>query len=215
LKDGSYAFYDETYQFSEEDATNAVGIVYDLNEEGKPRGILGLKNSWGQWAKQETTGYTTKFEDIICTPTTSSASDADFEGDTDGSDNWAYICEIDKEGSANPATNYPIFSYALNYAETTGLTDTDYDDGWYIPSIAELAYIYKNLTTINSVLTNIKTINSNAANLLNSYYYWSSSQTDSSLGFEAWYINTEGGGFTSSNKDWDSPGVCCIHLIEE
>ena len=217
LKDGSYVFYDETYQFSEEDATNAVGIIYDLNEEGKPRGILGLKNSWGQWAPDGSTGFTTKFEDIICTPIVD-GDNVSFSGDTDGSDNWDYICHIDPEGSASPATNYPVFNYALNYADTAGLIDSNYKEGWYIPSAAEIYYINKNLTTINSVLTKVKNISSSSANTLASTYFWTSSQADSGeVGNDAWYINISATSnpFTSSRKDWDSPGVCCIHLIEE
>ena len=210
LQDGSFVYYDENHTFTTDEVSNAVGLVYGLDSVGKPAGILGLQNYWGAWAPQYTTGYETKFEEIICTPDTYSANDATFEGDIDGSDNWERICDIDTVGTDDPATYYPAFNYAINYAATVGLTKTDYEDGWYIPSIAELACIKKNLTTINSVLTKIKAADSTAAETLSSYYYWSSSQCDSDAC--VWYINTsnETPDIISSNKDWDSPGYCCI-----
>ena len=74
------------------------------------------------------------------------------------------------------------------------------------------------LTTINSVLTKIKDINSASANTLSGYYFWTSSQADAAeVGNSAWYINitATSNPFTSSNKDWDSPSVCCIHKYEK
>ena len=222
LTDGTFVYYDENHTFSEDEVSAAVGLVYDLDEDGLPKGIIGLKNSMSYnglttWAPQSSTGYNIKFEEIICTPS-DTGGNITFEGDTDGSDNWDYICEIDQAGSAYPATNYPAFNYALNYAETAGLTHSDYDSGWYMPSAAEMYDISMNLTTINSVLTKIKDINSASANTLSGYYFWTSSQADAAeVGNSAWYINitATSNPFTSSNKDWDSPSVCCIHKYEK
>lgn len=61
------------------------------------------------------------------------ASNATFTGDTDGSDNWAYICSKDSTGTADAKTNYPAFNWVNNYATTYGLTGT-YAEGWYMPS---------------------------------------------------------------------------------
>ncbi len=224
LTNGTFVCYDESHTFSGDEVSAAVGLVYGLDEEGKPRGILGLKNSSGAspyiatpWAPQSSSGYSIKFEDIICTPS-NDGDTVSFTGDTDGSDNWDYICKIDQTGSADPATNYPAFNYVLNYVATVGLTDSDYDSGWYMPSTAEMYDIYKNLTTINSVLTKIKDINSASANTLSGYYFWTSSQADAAeVGNSAWYINitATSNPFTSSNKDWDSPSVCCIRKYKK
>lgn len=87
----------------------------------------------------ETTGYDTSFTAIIGTT---------IDGDTNGSDNWSKICTADPEGSLDPATNYPVFNYALNYAATANITNTDYADGWYVPSVYELYnYVYPNKLT--------------------------------------------------------------------
>ena len=224
LTDGTFVYYDESHTFSEDEVSAAVGLVYGLDEEGKPRGILGLKNSSGAspyiatpWAPQSSSGNSIKFEDIICTPS-NDGDTVSFTGDTDGSDNWDYICEIDQAGSADPATNYPAFNYVLNYIATAGLTDSDYDSGWYMPSASEMYDIYKNLTTINSVLTKIKDINSASANTLSGYYFWTSSQADAvGDGNSAWYINitATSNPFTYSNKEWESPSVCCIRKYKK
>ena len=224
LTDGTFVYYDESHTFSEDEVSATVGLVYGLDEEGKPRGILGLKNSSGAspyiatpWAPQSSSGNSIKFEDIICTPS-NDGDTVSFTGDTDGSDNWDYICEIDQVGSADSATNYPAFNYVLNYVATAGLTDSDYDSGWYMPSASEMYDIYKNLTTINSVLTKIKAVTSDSANTLTGLYFWTSSQADAAGdGNSAWYINitATSNPFTSSNKDWDSPSVCCIHKYEK
>lgn len=224
LTDGTFVYYDESHTFSEDEVSAAVGLVYGLDEEGKPRGILGLKNSSGAspyiatpWAPQSSSGSSIKFEEIICTPS-GTGGNITFGGDTDGSDNWEYICEQDPEGSEAPATNYPAFYYALNYAETAGLTHSAYNSGWYMPSAAEMYDIYKNLTTINSVLTKIKAVTSDSANILTGLYFWTSSQADAvEVGNSAWYINitATSNPFTSSNKEWDSPSVCCIRKYEK
>lgn len=218
MTDGTFVYYDESHTFSENEVSAAVGLVYDLDEDGLPKGIIGLKNNGLlPWALQGTTGYNTKFEDIICTPS-DTGGNITFEGDTDGSDNWDYICEIDQTGSADPATNYPAFNYALNYAETAGLTHSAYNSGWYMPSASEMYDISKNLTKINSVLTKIKNINSASAKTLSGYYFWTSSQADAvEVGNSAWYINITAPSdpFTSSNKDWESPSVCCIRKYEK
>ena len=106
----------------------------------------GTNSGYKVWAPSGTTGYNTNFVGIVCTPSkagSGAASTATFTGDTDGSDNWDYICSVDPEGTTNPAANYPAFNYVLNYATTFSLPE-GYKDGWYMPSIAELAEIYKN-----------------------------------------------------------------------
>lgn len=66
-----------------------------------------------KWAPMTTTGYTTKFEGIICTPSywgcDGSVDSATFTGDTDGSDNWEYIKQQYPTGTQDARTNYPAF----------------------------------------------------------------------------------------------------------
>lgn len=70
-------------------ANPPVGVVC---RAGKAPKMIALHTSGSLlWAKDGTAGKTTKFEDIICTPSENGAGAAviaTFEGDTDGSDNW-------------------------------------------------------------------------------------------------------------------------------
>ena len=163
--------------------------TYEIDENNKPIGVvtmisdvygvltlkvIGLqKSDYLRWAPSYTTGWNTKFTNIVCTPSKDNALTATFTGDIDGSDNWAEICAVDPEGTKDAATNYPAFNFANTYGTTAGLTGTDYENGWYVPSIAELCEVYKNKDVIQTSLTKASgfTIDTN--------WYWSSSHSAS------------------------------------
>lgn len=123
------------------------------------------------WAPKDTTGYNTKFTEIQTNISGSSSSGYTFAGDLDGSDNWAEICAVDPEGTQVPATNYPAFNFANTYGTTAELTGTDYENGWYVPSIAELYEVYKNKKVIQTSL------NAAGGFTIGTSIYWSSSQS--------------------------------------
>ena len=215
LNDGTIVRYTENPTFTDEQKSKAVGVMYAFNEYGAPAGWLGLHNSTVgtnsgdyMWANSGATGCNTNFTDIQCTPSQTgigAASAATFTGDTDGSDNWAYICSLDPQGSADAATNYPAFNYANKYAETFSLTGA-YATGWYMPSIAELSYIYRNKTTLNTVLQAL-----GGTELASGVYYWSSSQySDSAI--NAWILYFSDGNLGINHKDNDFR-VCCVRAF--
>ena len=186
----SYAVGDIILTNGTKVSVNDVAI-YTIDENNKPIGVvamisdiygvptpkvIGLQKSAStlMWAPEDTTGYDTKFTNIVCTPSqegSGAALTATFTGDTDGSDNWAEICAVDPEGTANAATNYPAFNFANTYGTTSGLTDTNYENGWYVPSLAELCEVYKNKDVIQTSLTKASGFE------LGTSYYWSSSQS--------------------------------------
>ena len=214
LNDGTIVRYAANQTFTDTQKSSAVGVMYAFSEYGAPAGWLGLHNSddgtnsdYYMWAKEDTTGYNTEFTDIICTPSrtgSGTAKTATFTGDTDGSDNWAYICSIDPEGTANAAENYPAFDYVNNYASTFGLT-APYTAGWYMPSISELCYIYRNKTTVNAVLEAL------GGTQMASKSYWSSSQDDST-NYDAWRLHFSYGDLYDNDKDSDYR-VCCVRAF--
>lgn len=218
LNDGTIIPYDaENLSFTEEQKKKAVGVLYGVDEYGKPRGWLGLYNSSSGtnsgtycWAPAGTTGYNTKFSDIVCTPSTTAVFAADtatFEDDTDGRNNWEYICFVDPEGTADAAAvakNYPAFSYVNSYGTTFGLTGK-YVDGWYMPSLAELCCIYRSKEVLNAVLGAL------GGTQLFSDYYWSSSQGGYS-GSGAWLVGFDRGGVYGSGKNL-SYYVCCVRAF--
>ena len=213
LSDGTIVPYDANRTFTEDQKSKAVGVMYGFKEDGAPAGWLALHNSAAgtkyEWAIEETTGYNTKFDEIICTPSqigNGSADTATFTGDTDGSNNWAYICSVDPSGSADAATNYPAFDYVNKYATTFSLTGT-YATGWYMPSIAELTYIYRNRTTLNAVLQAL------GGTQLADYYYWSSSPSQKNDKYSyAWELDFSNGRLDNYSKNTKNC-VCCVRAF--
>lgn len=189
-----------------------VAVVCGTNAYGVAIGVA-LHKSYLQWAKDNTTGYKTKFEGIICTPSISyqngAAASATFTGDTDGSDNWDYICSIDPEGTANAAVNYPAFDWVNKY-------NTTYSDklgaarpAWYMPSIAELCEVYKNKDAVNASLSKINGLDGTYADSnLGTDYIWSSSQHSNYDG-STWLAGFGSGNLGHSGKSYNY-NVCCI-----
>ena len=200
--------------YSAIDPTNPpVGIICAINSYKVPLMIaLHTSGSTLRWAKDGSTGYNTKFDGIICTPSkrgTGAAETATFTGDTDGSDNWEYIKSIDPAGAADAATNYPAFhwvnQYNTQYAAQLGGTNF----AWYMPSLAELCEVYKNRAVINESLTKIRGLDSNYADeSLGTSWYWSSSQGSGGNNY-ACYVDFSGGSVYSDFKIYD-PRVCCL-----
>ncbi|MBQ3025402.1 MAG: DUF1566 domain-containing protein, partial [Spirochaetaceae bacterium] len=159
-----------------------IAVVVGTKNNGGQAVAVGLQRGTSlQWAPSGTTGYNTNFTEIQGTRTS---------GDRDGSDNWAEICKVDTEGTVYPATNYPAFNFANTYGITAGLTGTDYKNGWYLPSIAELYQVYENKTVIQEGLT------AAGGFTIGTSYYWSGSQY-SSNGSNAYLLS-----FTSGYVDY-------------
>ena len=193
-----------------------VGVICGFTY-GAPK-MIALHSSDSelpQWAKYGSTGYNTKFEGIICTPSetgSGTAWAATFTGDTDGSDNWEYIKSKDAEGTADAvvAENYPAFNwvsqYNTKYADK--LNNKKFD--WYMPSLAELCGVYKNRTAIDASLAKIHGLENGSGyadeNLVNERY-WSSSQ--SYVNDIAWLVVFRFGDVDSDRK-YDYNRVCCL-----
>jgi len=193
-------------------ANPPVAVVCGTNAYGVAIGVA-LHRSHLQWAKEGTTGYTTKFEGIVCTPSVSgsgAALTAAFTGDTDGSDNWDYICSVDPEGAANAAVNYPAFDWVLKYNTAYASKLGSARPAWYMPSIAEFCRVYKNREAVNASLSKINGLNSAYADASfgTGWYYWSSSQ-DSDRSNNAWLADF-GSGYLINPYKIANNNVCCI-----
>ncbi|WP_277055263.1 DUF4959 domain-containing protein [Treponema socranskii] len=194
-------------------ANPPVAVVCGTNAYGVAIGIALHKGSSLQWAKDKTTGYNTKFEGIICTPSKTgieAAASATFTGDTDGSDNWDYICSIDPEGTADAATNYPAFDWVNTYNETYKNKLGAARPAWYMPSIAELCEVYKNKDAVNASLSKINGIDGAYADAnLGRGEFWSSSQS-SGYNSDAWLAVFGSGGLYGNYSKYFNFNVCCI-----
>ena len=92
---------------------------------------------------------------------------------------------------------FGVFNFANNYGSMAGLTYTDFADGWYVPSCAELYKIYENKATIQTSL------DAAGGFYIGTYSYWSSSQ-DASYYWDACYVYFYDGYVYSSGKDCDN-----------
>ena len=223
LNDGSYVAYDANVPFTAKQIQNTVGIVCELNN-GAPKNVMGLKQNTSKiWALDTTTGYNTKFDDILCTITedfsytamnTYYVSDIQtMSGDESGNDNWEKICTADSSAEANAETNYPAFYYANTYGTTAGLTGA-YASGWFIPSLAELCAIYNNYTKLSQVVSAINNVQSDAADSFDTWQYWTSSQAeDGTYRFYAWSLSLRTGQLMKEAKK-NGGNVLCIHTID-
>ena len=212
LTDGTKVSVADVSTYTIDETNKPVGVVAMISDVyGVPTPkVIGLQKSASslKWAPSGTIGYNTKFTDIICTPSetgSGAASTATFTGDTEGSDNWDYICSRDPEGTLNAATNYPIFDFANTYGTTAGLTGTDYETGWYVPSIAELCEVYKNKEVIQTSL------DAASGFTLGTSYYWSSSQYASSFSY-AYQVDVYNGYVNNGSKNLNS-GVFVLQAL--
>ena len=216
---GKIVLADKTVKSKDEytaiDPTNPpVGIICGSNSYKAPQ-MIALHTSGSDlvWAKNGSTGYNTKFEGIICKPSATgsgAAQTATFESDTDGSDNWAYICSIDPDGIAHAAENYPAFNWVNTYNKTYETQLNHKTFNWYMPSLAELCEVYKNRDAINESLAKIHGLNNSYADssLDASSWYWSSSQV-SYYNYYAWGVYFSDGYVDLNYKNYDLR-VCCL-----
>lgn len=152
LKNKTYVrkeYYSELTQY---ERNQIIGIVL-VPDSGVPV-ILGLEfpETGLMWAIPGTTGGNSYFTDIATQVKGASSYGYAITGDLDGSDNWEYISSIDPIGSQNAATTYPAFYFANMYAAVAGLMDTDFANGWYVPSINELYEVSKQFDALNESL---------------------------------------------------------------
>ncbi|UTD03923.1 DUF4959 domain-containing protein [Treponema socranskii subsp. buccale] len=189
-----------------------IAVICGRNGYGAPCGIaLHKSTAFLQWAKNYTTGYTTKFEGIICTPSVTgsgAAVSATFTGDTGGSNNWDYICSVDPEGTADAATNYPAFDWVNKYNTTYSDKLGGARPAWYMPSIAELSEVYKNKDAINASLLKINGLDGTYADANLGTGFWSSSQ-HSYFNYTAWLAAFGLGNLLNDGKNIKF-NVCCI-----
>ena len=222
LIDGTKVSVNDIGSYTRDKNNKPIGVVAMISDAyGVPTPkVIGLRDESGlKWAPSGTTGYNRSFTNIICTPSSTgegAASYSSFTGDTDGSDNWAEICAVDPEGTQDAAKNYPIFNFANTYGTTAGLTGTDYENGWYVPSIAELCEVYRNMKKINTSL------GAAGSTDLVGYIYWSSSQyyysSTHPYNEKAYFVDFFDGCLSWTGKNeyynyYNSYFVCVLHTV--
>lgn len=177
---------------------------------------VGLKHYKSVWCSRSADAYLKNITTIQC-PTSGALT---FKGDKDGSDNFEQIEAFDGVSDTTgygEFNRYTAFYFAKRYKHVVNNLGTTYEGGWYIPSIAELFFIYANGKGTN------KKFDIDAAsqalggdqfgtggNQYGTSYYWSSSQfnlTDTM----ACKLDFEDGIQLNANKSED----ICVCAIRE
>ena len=186
FSDGSATPYTRGLKLDHEQKASAVAVIFytgsSLGYNYRTLGV-GLAQGNSAWCKSSAEAYNENINSIQCS--SSGSEDLYFSGDMDGSDNLEQMASYgigDTTGNG-AADKYPAFYFAKNYKDKTGshVSGTDYETGWYLPTVAELYQIYKCMHNDSG------SVDINAAVQLcggaefkqGSYYYeyyWSSSQ---------------------------------------
>ena len=209
-------FYKGTELNSGDDTTTSRTLGVGL----KHAGDLSFNSGLG-WYTTSAAAYSKIIPTIHCKP---SGSVPNYEfvdataRDRNGSDNLEQIAVFLEaadgvEDDTATAENYPAFYYAKNYKDVEGsnVSGTDYEAGWYLPSIAELSKLYVNgkgeskkfdIDTASKALGGNKFIQ----------WYWSASQKPGGYN-SAYGLNfSTGGGYGSSDMT-NLMHVCCIRAF--
>lgn len=155
FNDGSVTPYTAELTLSDEQKAAAIAVIFKV-DGGKALGV-GLKHNRSglAWCTSDANAYNKNIETIQC-PASGDEGNLTFTVDTDGSDNLEQIASfLTEAGLADDTTGidadkrYPAFYFAKNYKTTaTNLTST-YENGWYLPTVAELFDIWKVKATVD------------------------------------------------------------------
>ena len=189
---------------------------------------VGLIHASGvSWCDISNNAKSIKITDIMCIPSGGTAPNFVFEGegiDRNGSDNFeqigAFLSDPNKGNTTDDTTiegaeqKYSVFYWCkqykdkMVYPETTCriISGSEYENGWYLPTVAELCEIYKNVNS-TSINTAIEALEGDKFDIIP---YWSSSQSDSTEKFDR--LNFSDGSIDSVSKSTfiTSKNICCI-----
>lgn len=168
MKDGSF----KKASAASSDKTNAVAVVYKV-AGGKAYAVGKVHKKTGglQWCTSSANAYK-KIDDLV-TDVTGFTANHSFSGVyQDGSTGWTKLTGTSGVTDTGTKANYPAWYYCIDYGTTNSLPST-MQNGWYLPSIAELYDIWKNISTVDASLT---AIGGDTFVGLYYSYYWSSSQ---------------------------------------
>lgn len=217
FEDGSATSYASDLTLTDEQKSKAIAVIFYVGKENDPLGKktlgVGLRNTWGEskhelfWATVDAEGYGKKITNNNCAAhkngdTVKYASDAFyFSGDTDGSDNWAVLCEVVSD-EGEPGGKYPAWEWANAYPKTDSLAGD-----WYMPTLAELCMMSKKHVIVEAALKK-----AGGMEIGGWYDFWSSSEDPSTNG-KAWSVTISSGFIESLLKGNCYSGVCCVRVF--
>ena len=158
LNDGSKVNYETAKNYTGNDLdelkSKAIAVIFRADTASKKALGVGLKHNRSglAWCTTAAKAYNKNIETIQC-PATGSSGNLTFTVDTDGSDNLeqiaAFLTENKLENDTADASKYPAFYFAKNYKTTATNLTSAYENGWYLPTVAELFDIWKVKATVD------------------------------------------------------------------
>ena len=213
FNDGSATPYTAELTLSDEQKAAAIAVIFKV-DGGKTLGV-GLKHNRSglAWCTDDANAYNRKINTIQC-PASGDTGNLTFTGDTDGSDNLEQIASFlttaelaDDTTGTDADKKYPAFYFAKNYKNTATNLEAAYENGWYLPTVAELFDIWKVKATVDAASSLC------GGSQFGNSIYWSSSQYASadSVAYELNFLNGDWSG--PNNKSYSSNYVCAIRAF--
>ena len=133
------------------EGNTVAAVIVRATVDDKPALGIGIVHNKMAWCTEDAEGHSKNITALQVDETS---------GYMDGSDGWDLLvnaCEDLKNATSDTietvAQNYyPAWNYSLTYAETNGLTG-DLEEGWYLPTMAELYTIYQNKAVVDASLS--------------------------------------------------------------
>lgn len=211
FNDGSATPYTAELTLSDKQKAAAIAVIFKV-DGGKTLGVgLKHKRSGGlAWCTSDANAYKKNIETIKC-PATGSAGNLTFTDDTDGSDNLeqiaSFLTTAGLENDTTDASKYPAFYFAKNYKTTATNLGAAYENGWYLPTVAELFDIWKVKATVDAASSLC------GGSQFGTSWYWSSSQHASYRDY-AYYLSLYNGDWNFTFKDlYDEFYVCAVRAF--
>nr|WP_318706245.1 hypothetical protein [uncultured Treponema sp.] len=209
FNDGSATPYTAELTLSDEQKAAAIAVIFKV-DGGKTLGV-GLKHNRSglAWCTKDAKAYNTNIKTIQC-PASGAAGNLTFTGDTDGSDNLeqiaAFLTKNELENDTADASKYPAFYFAKNYKTTATNLTSAYENGWYLPTIAELFDIWKVKATVDAASGLC------GGSQFGTSGYWSSSQY-ASYDDRAFILSFNSGDWNKFIKSYYSYYVCAVRAF--
>lgn len=179
FNDGSAIPYTNGMTLTDYQKAGVVAYIFDdsknLSNDGNTTRLLGVgiahHDTGFEWLLESSSVYSQPIADNLCTYS-GSAGNYTFTDDVDGSDNFDKF--VNAGGDEDDS---PVFTFAQEYWDEpqAQVQGSSYQDLWYIPSIAELYYVWQKRDIINDILS---LVFGNDDYNLSANYYWSSSTLD-------------------------------------
>ena len=227
FNDGSAIHYKSSLELTADQKAGAMAVIYykgtGLNDGGntvKER-MLGLgfaKATSKKWCLNNASAYNLFIEDIHCQQDSSKKNV--FTGDKCGKDNLEKISQYLNNGffdDTSDPSKYPAFYWAKNYKDAANshiIAGSEFETGWYLPSVAELYYIFEQYKNNSSLIYKVFPW-AGYEQLGQSYYFVSSNNSN---GFKTgttdrpfcYCVYMYSGMVSSNDKNNSSYYVCAI-----